>query len=118
MLGAQIKRLRKANGMSQVELAGKVGVSKQSISNWEGDNIAPSIEMLKKLCGVFSCSADYLLGLEDDAQFHLDTTKLTLEQIAHIANIVADMNVMNQMLLTAGINIHEEVSETDVEENE
>ena len=48
MLGEQIKQLRLARNMSQVALANQLGVTKQSISNWENDNILPSLDMLKK----------------------------------------------------------------------
>lgn len=48
MLGEQIKKLRLAQNISQVTLANQLGVTKQSISNWENDNILPSVDMLKK----------------------------------------------------------------------
>ena len=41
MLNERIRELRNAAGISQVELAEKLGVSKQSVSNWENDNIQP-----------------------------------------------------------------------------
>lgn len=66
MLNHQIRTLRLVRGMSQVELARRLGVTKQSVSNWENDNIQPSIEMLKKLADIFSVSTDYLLGLEKE----------------------------------------------------
>ena len=46
MINKRIRELRLSRGMSQPELAAKLGVSKQCISNWENDNIQPSIEML------------------------------------------------------------------------
>ena len=49
MLNEKIKKLRLSYNMSQVELAKKLGVSKQCVSNWENDNVQPSIEMLVKL---------------------------------------------------------------------
>ena len=64
MLHEQIKTLRAARGLNQVELAKKLNVSKQSISNWENNNIQPSIEVLVKLARFFSVSTDYLLGLD------------------------------------------------------
>ena len=64
ILNQQIRALRTARKMSQVELANALGVSKQSVSNWENDNIQPSIEMLVRIAGVFSVSTDYLLGLD------------------------------------------------------
>ena len=65
MLNQRIRILRQARGLSQVELARILGVTKQSVSNWENDNIQPSIEMLKKIAQTFVVSADYLLGLDD-----------------------------------------------------
>lgn len=64
MLHQRIRLLRQARNMSQVELAKRLGVTKQSVSNWENDNIQPSIEMLVKLAAIFSVSTDYMLGLE------------------------------------------------------
>ena len=61
MLNERIRELRTAIGFSQVELAEKLGVSKQSVSNWENDNIQPSIEMLIKIAHTFNVSTDYLL---------------------------------------------------------
>lgn len=68
--------------MSQVQLAEKIGVKKQSISNWENDNIMPSVEMLIKLAEFFQVSTDYLLGREDiNASVQtIDVTGLTKKQ--------------------------------------
>lgn len=46
MFGDQIKALRQAAKLNQVQLAEKLNVSKQSVSNWENNNIMPSIDML------------------------------------------------------------------------
>ena len=62
MLNKRIHDLRVAQGYSQVALAKRLGVSKQAVSNWENDNIQPSIEMLIRLAELFSVSTDYLLG--------------------------------------------------------
>ena len=93
MLNQQIHALRSAKRMSQVELARMLGVSKQSVSNWENDNIQPSIEMLIKLSKVFSVSTDYLLGL--DLKDSLDVSGLPVEVVAHIRQIIDDFRKMN-----------------------
>ena len=61
MYGEIIKNLRLSYNLSQVQLANELNVSKQTISNWENNNILPSIEMLIKLSLFFSVSTDYLL---------------------------------------------------------
>lgn len=86
MLNEQIRELR---GISQIQLANKLGVTKQSVSNWENDNILPSIEMLVKIANFFEVSTDYLLGL--DKKRTLDVENLTEIQISHIQLIVDDL---------------------------
>ena len=63
MFGDVIKKLRTAHNLNQVQLAGKLNISKQTVSNWENNNILPSIEMLVKIAQFFMVSTDYLLGL-------------------------------------------------------
>ena len=65
MFPERIRLLRKSQDLSQVELAGRLGVSKQSVSNWENGNILPSIDMLVKISTVFNVSTDYILGLDN-----------------------------------------------------
>ena len=64
MFGDVIKSLRVSHNISQVQLASELHVSKQTISNWENNNILPSIEMLVKIAAFFSVSTDYLLELD------------------------------------------------------
>ena len=89
MLNEQIRELRNIRGISQIQLANKLGVTKQSVSNWENDNILPSIEMLVQIANFFKVSTDYLLGL--DKKRTLDVENLTEIQISHIQLIVDDL---------------------------
>lgn len=89
MLNERIRELRNSRGISQIQLASKLGVTKQSISNWENDNILPSIEMLVKIANFFEVSTDYLLGLDNKRT--LDVENLTEIKISHIQLIVDDL---------------------------
>ena len=89
MLNEQIRELRNIRGISQIQLANKLGVTKQSVSNWENDNILPSIEMLVKIANFFEVSTDYLLGIDKKRTF--DVENLTEIQISHIQLIVDDL---------------------------
>lgn len=60
-LGAQIKKHRKELKLSQDELADKVYVTRQSISNWENDKTYPDINSLLLLSDVFSITLDDLI---------------------------------------------------------
>lgn len=88
MLGLRICELRTALGWSQVELAKRLGVAKQTISNQENDNIQPSIEMLVRLAKLFNVTTDYLLGLEQTAR--LSVEGLPVDIIAHISHLIED----------------------------
>ena len=88
MLGARIKELRKEFGLSQVELAARMEVTKQTISNWENENIQPSIDMLVDLANVFNVTTDYLLGLDDVPRLSIEG--LPLSFAAHLAQIIDD----------------------------
>ena len=89
MLNENIKRLRTANNLTQVELAADLGVSKQCVSNWENDYIQPSIEMLIKLAQYFKVSTDFLLDLNDANLINVDG--LSDKEIAHIRLIIEDL---------------------------
>lgn len=60
-LSEKIIELRKANGMTQEDLASKCNVSRQSISKWEADISLPETEKLLTLGELFSVSMDVLL---------------------------------------------------------
>lgn len=89
MFGDKIKTLRTSHNLSQVQLAEHLKVSKQTISNWENNNILPSIEMLINIAKYFSVSTDYLLELDD--RDYIEVTDLTDTQLAHIKQIIDDI---------------------------
>lgn len=92
MLGARIKELRKEFGLSQVALADQMEVTKQTISNWENENIQPSIDMLVGLANIFNVTTDYLLGLDDVPRLSIEG--LPLSFAAHLAQIIEDFRKM------------------------
>ena len=62
----RIKELRKERALSQRTLAEKIGCSQKSIDYWEKGEIEPTAHFIAALADFFECSADYLLGREDD----------------------------------------------------
>lgn len=94
MFALRIKILRQARELNQVQLAGQLGVKKQTVSNWENDNIMPSIDMLIRIADFFHVTTDYLLGRdlqEPSAPQTLDITGLTSSQIEHLQYVVDDL---------------------------
>ena len=59
-IGNKIMELRKKNGLSQEELAEKIGVARQTISKWELGETSPDLSQAKELSKVFNVSLDEL----------------------------------------------------------
>ena len=57
----RIQYLRKRKGISQEELADKIGVSRQAVSKWENGQSSPDIEKIILLSDFFNVTTDYLL---------------------------------------------------------
>lgn len=89
MFGDRVKSLRLAHNLSQVQLAEQLNVSKQTVSNWENNNILPSIEMLVTTAQHFSVTTDYLLELDD--RTYIEVTGLSERQLTHIQQIIKDI---------------------------
>lgn len=88
MLSKKIYELRLSFGWTQVQLANKLNITKQTVSNWENDNIQPSIDMLIKLSKIFGVSTDYLLGLT--AINFINVDGLPIEFVSHLVEIIND----------------------------
>ena len=94
MFATQLKLLRQSKEMNQVQLASKLGVTKQTVCNWENDNIMPSVELLIRIADFFNVSTDYLLGRNQPEHgdiLLLDVTGLKPRQLEHIKQIVDDL---------------------------
>jgi len=61
----KIAYCRRKAGMSQVDLADALGVSRQAVSKWETGEASPDISKLSKLAEVFDVSADWLISEKD-----------------------------------------------------
>lgn len=61
--GQQFKILRRETGLSQAYIAEQIGVSVQSVSNWECDNTMPDISQIVPLAAILQVSTDCLLGV-------------------------------------------------------
>lgn len=67
-LGMMIVSLRKEKGMTQLELAEKMGVTDKAVSKWERDLSCPDINSLPKLAEIFEISVDELMQVKTLAQ--------------------------------------------------
>ena len=69
-LGKRIMQLRKRLGLTQEQLAERVGVSAQAVSKWENDLSCPDISLLPVLAEIFGITVDELLGKEEPGKVH------------------------------------------------
>ena len=94
----RIQQLRKSKGISQEELADKVGVSRQAVSKWESEQSTPDIEKVILLSDYFDVTTDFLLkGIEPVSE------KYTRKSDARIFSLVA--SVINFIGLVVAIMI-------------
>lgn len=65
MYGKRIREERQLKGLSQRQLADMISTTQSTIGKYEREELQPNVEVITKLCKIFECSADYLLGLSD-----------------------------------------------------
>lgn len=80
----RIRELRKAKSLSQDQLAEKLNVTKQAISQYERGVRKPSVPILEALCDFFNVSSDYLLGKDDVTVRLVDADGLKALEAYHI----------------------------------
>ena len=81
-IGKKIMDLRKKNGLSQEELAEKIGVARQTISKWELGETSPDLKQSKELSKIFNVSLDELVS--NDIQNVLIEKTSNTEKLAGI----------------------------------
>ena len=80
-LGMMIASLRKENGMTQLDLADKMGVTDKAVSKWERDISYPDVNTIAKLAEVFEISVDELMQIKNESQHD---TKKDVTSLIHI----------------------------------
>ena len=97
-IGSFLAALRRAQGMTQQELADKLNISNKSVSRWERDECAPDLILIPVIADIFGVTSDELLrgernkpghsgepGHEDQqAQYDQLNTKKSIKQLRHI----------------------------------
>lgn len=88
MLGEKIISERKKCKLSQEELAEKLGITRQTISNWELNETSPDLKQASKLCDIFNISLDELTGKENAILTKLDKTESNSKLIIKLVKTV------------------------------
>ena len=82
-LGNMVAALRKEKGMTQLELAEKMGVTDKAVSKRERDLSFPDVSSIPKLAEILEVSVDELMQVKTDAKE--DTTKRKIDEIIDLA---------------------------------
>ena len=81
-LGNSLYSARKKIGMSQEEVAEKLGVSRQTISKWELDETLPDIRQSKRLAGLYHLTLDELVDFDIDIREIQDAIDRTSQEVS------------------------------------
>ena len=106
-LGESLCRARKACGLSQEEVAEKLGVSRQTISKWETDETLPDIRLAKRLSTLYHVTLDELVSFDievraiqemvrqtsEETQKKIDWTKLWSEKYPILASYQSEVSI-------------------------
>ncbi len=106
-IGQFIATLRKANGMTQRQLADKLNVSDKAVSRWERDESAPDLTLIPVIAEIFGVTSDEILRGERknvEAEESPRAAEKTERQVAHMMNSVRN-KLCIQGLISAGIAI-------------
>jgi len=80
-LGNRLFHARKKRGLSQEEVAEKLGVSRQTVSKWETDETLPDIRQAKKMALLYNLSLDELIAFDVDQQEIQEAIDRTSEEL-------------------------------------
>lgn len=90
----KLRSLREARGLTQLQVANRIGVSKAMISAYETASKAPSIDVLIRLSRLFGVSVDYLVCI--DSPKMIDVSGLDDEAMALLTALVSKMKPIDK----------------------
>lgn len=108
-LGKMIATLRKEQGMTQLELSEKMGVTDKAVSKWERDLSCPDVNTLPKLAEVFHISVDELMQVkavskEEETKGISSLVDLILNGVGLAMGIaVAVLSILKQLDTNSGL---------------
>lgn len=106
LIGERLKALRERKRYTLQDMADRIGVTSQAYSKWE-HGTDPSIERLKQICEILTCTADFLLGLTSEPYARVEEDKLPPDERnllklyrgrkipRHVRKMLGDMEVLD-----------------------
>ncbi len=83
MIGSRIKEVRERNGLTQAELAKKLGLTRSGVNAWEMGISIPSAQYLIGLSKLFKVTVDYLLELDENEYINISSLSHTEKSIIY-----------------------------------
>ncbi len=108
-IGKKISSLRKEHNMTQLELADKLNISYQAVSNWERGNSMPDISKLPELAEIFNVSLDELLGgkstlveavVKDNVAECIEANNISGEDVGNVLPLLKPQQVSSLVKLS------------------
>lgn len=93
MVAERIRHLREDSGMTQSDLAKRLGITRSSVNAWEMGISVPSTQYIVELAGIFKISTDYLLCV--DTTSSISTVGLTEKDVKLVHEIVLHLREKN-----------------------
>lgn len=90
MLNEEIRRLRKASGLNQVQFADRIDVSQSTVASWENGTRRPDLDALCKIADLFNVGLDELLSRKQPASDPLTPSE------SELITIFRDLNDKGQ----------------------
>lgn len=93
MIAEKIKFLREKKGITQSDLAKRLGITRSSVNAWELGISVPSTQYIVELSSLFAVSTDYLLGVEKTST--IDINGLSEKDIEIVYSLVEHLKTKN-----------------------
>lgn len=115
-LGTNIQYLRKINKLTQEQFAEKMGVTRQTVSRWESDEVTPELNKLVELCSTFSCKLDEMvrenMSSKDEIYSEVEIRKVPAFKMARYVMISSNpesdvQNYMKKWGRTSGLTVED-----------
>ena len=95
MVGRNIRRFREAKGLTQEQLAERLCVTRQAVSNWENEKTQPDIDTLHKIAQVLEVSVEELIYGENKTIVNHNVTKNIRKGLSFGAGLAMVISYVN-----------------------
>lgn len=93
-IGNRIRKYREEFGLTQTELADRIGVSNSRVSNWEQGINRPDADMLAEICMALNVSPSLLLGIQISTEELSDHERRIIQAYRNKTNMQEAVNIL------------------------